>query len=74
MPGRIWPAFTPPVPSGYAAGKTVGDLRAHRDTADWGALANRIGRHIPWEFDAHYDAFLDETACDRPPFPPAEEP
>jgi hypothetical protein len=50
--------------------KTVGDLCAESDAADWGAVANRIGRHVPWEFDWRYDAFLDETANERPSFPP----
>ena len=37
---------------------------------DWGALPNRIGRHIPWEFDYRYDNFVDQTAGHRPRFPP----
>jgi len=52
----------------------VTDLCAYWEGHDWGTLADRIGRYIPWEFDAHYDAFVDETAGDRPPFPPAEQP
>jgi hypothetical protein len=52
----------------------VTDLCAYWEGHDWGTLANRIGRHIPWEFEEHYDEFIDRTASDRPPFPPAEQP
>ncbi len=27
---------------------------------DWGILASRIGRVIPWEFDYRYDKFVDQ--------------
>ena len=33
---------------------------------DWGTLANRIGRYIPWEFDYQYDDFIDGTVDARP--------
>lgn len=35
---------------------------------DWGTLAARIGRQIPWEFDYKYDAHLDAQFGSR--FPP----
>jgi Immunity protein 8 len=40
------------------------------EAADWGTLASRIARTIPWEYDYRYDEFLDQTADQRPPFPP----
>ncbi len=27
---------------------------------DWGSVASRIGRVIPWEYDYRYDAFVDK--------------
>ena len=36
---------------------------------DWGTVAARIGRVIPWEFDYKYDAFVNEHYGE--PFPPA---
>jgi hypothetical protein len=54
--------------------QTISDLSAHGDGADWGVLANRIGRHIPWEFDYRYDIFLNETATERPRFPREDQP
>jgi Immunity protein 8 len=35
---------------------------------DWGAVASRIGRSLPWEFDYKYDRFLDQNP--GPAFPP----
>jgi hypothetical protein len=35
---------------------------------DWGSVANRIGRSIPWEFDYKYDTHLDDHYGE--PFPP----
>lgn len=35
---------------------------------DWGSVASRIGRVIPWEFDYKYDAHVDEASGQ--PFPP----
>jgi hypothetical protein len=34
---------------------------------DWGTVASRIGRAIPWEFDYRYDAHVDERYGE--PFP-----
>lgn len=36
---------------------------------DWGTVASRIGRFIPWEFDYRYDAFVDGHYGQ--PFPPS---
>jgi hypothetical protein len=36
---------------------------------DWGTVASRIGRLIPWEFDYKYDAHVDRAYGE--PFPPA---
>lgn len=47
----------------------VGVVALH-EADDWGTLANRIGRHIPWEFDYKYDAFIDQAPEARPTFPP----
>jgi hypothetical protein len=47
----------------------VSGLCAFHEADDWGMLANRIGRHIPWEFDYQYDKFLDGQAT-VPRFPP----
>jgi hypothetical protein len=49
---------------------TIVHLCAIHEADDWGTLASRIGRHIPWEFDYKYDKFIDQTAASRPPFPP----
>lgn len=46
----------------------VTDLCAFRNANDWGMLANRLGRFIPWEFDYQYDRFLDRESVPR--FPP----
>jgi hypothetical protein len=35
---------------------------------DWGSVANRIGRLIPWEFDYRYDEHVDEDGGET--FPP----
>lgn len=35
---------------------------------DWGTVAYRIGRLIPWEFDYKYDAHVDQRYGE--PFPP----
>ena len=43
---------------------------AGHEAADWGTLANRIRRYIPWEFDYRYDDFIDSTADARPAYPP----
>jgi hypothetical protein len=48
----------------------IDGLCASHDADDWGTLANRIGRCMPWEFDYRYDDFIDETANQRPRFPP----
>jgi hypothetical protein len=48
----------------------ITDVCALHEADDWGTLASRIGRHIPWEFDYQYDAFIDRNAAARPPFPP----
>jgi hypothetical protein len=34
---------------------------------DWGTVASRIGRAIPWEYDYKYDAHVDERYGE--PFP-----
>jgi hypothetical protein len=36
---------------------------------DWGTLASRIGRLIPWEYDYRYDDHVNEHFGS--PFPPA---
>ena len=36
---------------------------------DWGSVADRIGRMIPWEFDNRYDNHVNQHYGD--PFPPA---
>ncbi len=54
--------------------RAVTNLCAYWEAGDWGTLANRLGRYIPWEFAYKYDAFIDNTASKRPPFPPREEP
>ena len=46
----------------------VRGLCAFHEADDWGMVASRIGRHIPWEFDYRYDGFLDREAVPR--FPP----
>jgi hypothetical protein len=38
---------------------------------DWGSLADRIGRQIPWEFDAEYDAHVNDQFGS--PFPALRE-
>ncbi len=38
---------------------------------DWGSVAARIGRQIPWEFDYMYDGHVDERFGS--PFPPARD-
>jgi Immunity protein 8 len=38
---------------------------------DWGAVANRIGRLIPWEFAYKYDDHIDRHP--NRPFPPSVE-
>lgn len=35
---------------------------------DWGSVASRVGRLIPWEYDYRYDAHVDSHP--GPPFPP----
>jgi hypothetical protein len=40
----------------------------HSPAPDWGTLASRIGRLIPWEYDYRYDDFVDEHP--GPTFPP----
>lgn len=45
-------------------------LCAFHEAGDWGMLADRLGRHIPWEYDYRYDAFLDERKDEVPCFPP----
>jgi hypothetical protein len=50
------------------------NLCVYWEAGDWGTLADRLGRYIPWEFAYKYDAFIDNTASERPPFPPREEP
>jgi hypothetical protein len=52
----------------------VDELCATYEADEWGTLANRIGRHIPWEFDYRYDEFLDKTSDQRPGFPPEGQP
>jgi len=34
---------------------------------DWGSVANRIGRVIPWEFDYRYDRHVDERGGGNAP-------
>jgi len=51
--------------------KAITDLCEAFEAADWGTLASRIARTIPWEYDYRYDQFLDQTADQRPRFPPA---
>lgn len=43
------------------------------EAADWGTLANRIGRFLPWEFDYRYDRFIDKRHADVPAFPPTAD-
>jgi hypothetical protein len=50
----------------------ITDLCAAHEAADWGTLANRLARTIPWEYDYRYDDFVDRTADQRPAFPPPE--
>jgi hypothetical protein len=38
---------------------------------DWGSVAARIGRLIPWEYDYRYDAHVDERYGE--PFPPLQD-
>jgi len=52
--------------------KAVTDLCAAFEAADWGTLASRIARTIPWEYDYRYDDFVDRTADQRPAFPTPE--
>jgi hypothetical protein len=40
----------------------------HSPAPDWGTLAARIGRVMPWEYDYRYDDFVD--AHPGPTFPP----
>ena len=35
---------------------------------DWGSVASRIGRRLPWEYARDYDEWLDHRGGD--PFPP----
>lgn len=35
---------------------------------DWGSVASRLGRQLPWEFDYKYDAHVDSRFGE--PFPP----
>jgi hypothetical protein len=42
--------------------------RAFSPGPDWGTVADRIGRVIPWEFDYKYDAHMDRSSGQ--PFPP----
>jgi hypothetical protein len=49
----------------------ISGLCAQQEAADWGTLADRIGRHIPWEFAYKYDDYVDKTADQRPEFPPS---
>lgn len=39
----------------------------HSPAPDWGTLASRIGRLLPWEYDYRYDDFVD--AHPGPTFP-----
>jgi len=48
----------------------ISEMCAGHEAADWGTLANRIGRYIPWEFDDRYDEFIDSAGDARPAFPP----
>jgi hypothetical protein len=41
---------------------------AYSPAKDWGTLASRLGRVIPWEYAYRYDTFLDEHFGDE--FPP----
>lgn len=46
------------------------------EAPDWGSLASRIGRYLPWEFDYRYDRHVDATASAHPfprPKPTGEE-
>lgn len=44
---------------------------AYSPAKDWGTLASRIGRVIPWEYGYRYDKFVDEHFGEV--FPPSEE-
>jgi Immunity protein 8 len=50
--------------------KAIVALCSSFEAADWGTLASRIARTIPWEYDHRYDRFVDETVDQRPAFPP----
>jgi hypothetical protein len=47
---------------------TVGRICAGHVGPDWGAVASRVGRSLPWEFDYKYDRFVNEHP--GPSFPP----
>lgn len=42
--------------------------RTYSPAPDWGSVASRIGRLIPWEFAEHYDDHVDRQS--GKPFPP----
>jgi hypothetical protein len=42
---------------------------ARHSGPDWGSVASRVGRLVPWEFDYKYDRFVNEHP--GPTFPPA---
>jgi hypothetical protein len=44
--------------------------RTHSPAPDWGALASRIGRLLPWEYDYRFDDFVDVHP--GPTFPPCD--
>jgi hypothetical protein len=44
--------------------------RTHSPAPDWGTLASRIGRLLPWEYDYRFDDFVD--AHPGPTFPPCD--
>lgn len=50
---------------------SVAEWCARFEAPDWGALASRIGRAIPWEYDYRYDDHIDAQLADHSirPFP-----
>jgi hypothetical protein len=47
--------------------RAIEDLCQESDGANWPAVANRISRTMPWEWDDEFDERLDEAADDGHP-------
>ena len=50
---------------------TLSRLCASFQGPDWGSLASRIDKYLPWEYDYRYERHQDEIAATNP-FPPPE--